>query len=272
MDSGGVPVAAEIAFRCNICGAANALPVTEIHRELLWCVGCRANARFRGIARAVQETLLGDVQTPLQNAAKRRELVGIGMSDTGIYARALERLFSYRNTFYHTEPRLDVTDAGSTCQYQDLDFVVSSDVLEHVRAPVSAALTNIHGMLKPGGVLILTVPYLEGYESIEHYPHLRDYEIVAVGGKHAVVNVRADGLVEQFAAPVFHGGPGSVLEMRVFGEGDLMSMLHYVGFEVRILTANMAEIGYVWDLAPESALWRERESKSFVMICRKTGG
>jgi SAM-dependent methyltransferase len=271
LDSGLVPAAALIGFTCNICGTANKLPVTQIHRELLWCVSCRANARFRGIARAVQEALLGDTQIPLHVADKRRELVGIGMSDTGIYACELERLFAYQNTFYHTEPRLDVTDAGSTCQYRDLDFVVSSDVLEHIRAPVSAALKNIHAMLKPGGVLILTVPYLGGYESIEHYPHLKDYEIVAVGGKHAVVNVRADGLVEQFAAPVFHGGPGSVLEMRVFGEGDLMSMLAYTGFEVRILEANMSDIGYVWDLAPESVLWGKRESKSFVMICRKAG-
>jgi SAM-dependent methyltransferase len=248
------------------------LPVTQIHRELLRCVGCSANARFRGIARAVQDVLLGDTQTPLCNVAERRDLAGIGMSDTGIYACELERLFAYRNTFYHTEPRLDVTDAGSTHPYRDLDFVVSSDVLEHVRAPVSTALKNIHGMLKPGGVLILTVPYLSGYESIEHYPHLKDYEIVAVGGQHAVVNVRADGLVEQFAAPVFHGGPGSVLEMRVFGEGDLVSMLGYAGFEVRILEANIQEIGYIWHLAPESTLYRDRDSKSFVMICQKAAG
>jgi SAM-dependent methyltransferase len=264
----GGEAAGVVAFRCNVCGAGNELPVGQVHREMLCCAGCRANARFRGIVRAVQEVLLEDTETALRAARPRREVRGVGMSDSGIYAGELARLFDYRNTFYHMAPLLDVTDAASTRQYRELDFVVSSDVLEHVRAPVSEALENIRGMLKPGGVLILSVPYLRGYMTIEHYPHLMEYEIVAVGGKYAVVNVRADGLVEQFPAPVFHGGPGSVLEMRVFGEGDLMATLAYAGFEVRVLEASLPEIGYVWRLQAESALWRGRESKSFVMVCR----
>jgi SAM-dependent methyltransferase len=271
MAAGDGAAAEVVAFRCNVCGAGNELPGGQVHREMLCCVGCRANARFRGVVRAVQEALLGNTETALRAARPRREVRGIGMSDSGIYAGELARLFDYRNTFYHTEPLLDVTDVRSTQQYRELDFVVSSDVLEHVRAPVSDALENIRGMLKPGGVLILSVPYLRGYMTIEHYPHLMDYEIVKVGKKYVVVNVRADGLVEQFPVPVFHGGPGSVLEMRVFGEGDLMAMLAYAGFEVRVLEASLPEIGYVWRLQAESPLWRGRESKSFVMVCGNGG-
>jgi len=262
------PAAPVIAFCCNVCGTENARPAAQMHRELLCCAGCRANARFRGIARAVQVALLGDTQTPIKAARPRLELRGIGMSDSAIYAGDMARLFSYQNTYYHAAPLLDVTDAASTQHYRDLDFVISSDVLEHVRAPVVTALENIHAMLKPGGVLILSVPYLRGYTTIEHYPHLQDYEIVAVGGSYAVVNVRPDGLLEHFAAPVFHGGPGSVLEMRIFGEGDLMAMLAHAGFDVTVMEASILDIGYVWPVQTESLLWRGRESKSFVMLCR----
>ena len=42
---------------------------------------------------------------------------------------------------------------ASTC-----DFVISSDVLEHVAPPYERALSNLLRLLKPGGLLVLTVP------------------------------------------------------------------------------------------------------------------
>lgn len=191
------------------------------------------------------------------------------MSDWDGYARILSELLDYTNTYYHQEPLLDVTNSEHSSRYNGLDFVISTDVLEHIDAPVTKALSNIRSMLKTGGILILSVPYLEGYETIEHFPHLHQYKICDVNGKYVLVNVRADGRIETFENLSFHGGPGSILERRVFGEGDLISMLHYAGFgSIEIIEPNIERIGYVWDMTVENPLHKGRRGKSYVMICR----
>ncbi len=155
-------------------------------------------------------------------------------------------------------------------QFQNLDFVISSDVLEHVHAPVSSALINVHNMLKPGGKLILTVPYVEGYETIEHFPHLLAYEIAKLGDTYVLVNQRADGQVEMHQNLSFHGGPGSVLELRIFGEGDLFATLASAGFNsISVLVPDDAAIGYFWEEHIENPLTKGRRNKSYVMVCTR---
>lgn len=258
-----------ISFTCNICGTTSEVPALRKHRELLNCNGCGSTPRYRGIFRALQEQLLGTTVVPVRQAEPRLEKVGIGMSDWDPLIPDLTSVVSYTNTFYHQEPRLDVTSVESCAQYCDLDFVICSDVLEHVLPPVSQCLLNIRGMLKPDGVLILTVPYLEGYESIEHFPHIDRFEIVAVEDRYSLTNIAPDGSIEHFDSLVFHGGAGATLEMRIFGEGDLLSMLAYAGFSnVSIMEPNLPEIGYVWDYHSEHPFWRGRRGKSCILVCR----
>lgn len=259
-----------IRFDCNICGTANSVPAREKHRELLHCEHCRSCARFRGIVKAVSEVVPAlEGNAPLAVRAPMKHVRGIGMSDSDAYANELTRLFEYTNTYYHTEPFLDVTDRESAARYTNLDFVISSDVLEHVKAPVSEALRNVFLMLRPGGHLILTVPYLEGYETIEHFPHLHDFEIRKAGNDYVLINQRRNGSVEVHRDLSFHGGPGSVLEMRVFGEGDLLAMLRHVGFDnVRALVPDDMAAGYLWDDVVEGNAGHRR-NKSHVLICRR---
>lgn len=261
-----------VEFSCNICGQPNMVSASLRHRELLNCSNCGSCARFRGIVNALQQFVLGsDQRGPLASEIPRKDISGIGMSDSLGYAEHFERLFSYTNTYYHTEPFLDVSSAESATHYQNLDFVVSSDVLEHVEAPISSAFRNIWSMLKPKGWLILSVPYLEGYETIEHFPHLNEYSITKVGDDYALVNRRADGLVECHRNLSFHGGPGSVLELRVFGEGDLLAMLRYAGFGiVHTLKPDRTDIGYSWDDHVENLMARGRKNKSHILACQKT--
>lgn len=259
-----------LQFSCNICSTLNDVQFSKIHRELTPCRECNSNARFRGVVKAIQKYILSDSTVPLRQEGEHKSISGIGMSDSPSYAAELERIFNYQNTFYHTEPYLDVTDATSCSRYRDMDFIISSEVLEHVKAPVTAALKNIFNMLKPGGMLILTVPYLDGYETIEHYPHLDEFEIVKTGTSYSIVNKRPDGEVEHLVNPNFHGGPGSVLEMRVFGEGDLFSMLRHTGFtEIYDIPPIDREIGYFWEGIVETPLWRGRRAKAHVLACRK---
>ena len=88
----------------------------------------------------------------------RPDSIGIDMSGAACYANRLVRRIGYTNTFLHKVPHLDITSPGeewlSRC-----DFVISSDVLEHVAAPVSIAFDNVLRLLKPGGLFVLTVPW-----------------------------------------------------------------------------------------------------------------
>lgn len=256
-----------MSFFCNICGTENSA-IGNFHRELNPCRSCGANTRLRGMLYAVQKTFFDDSGKPFSLLDEKKYIVGIGMSDGDLLASCLSRVFSYTNTFYHVSPRLDLTSKESASQYGDLDFVVSGDILEHVEAPVSVALCNIRGMLKDGGVLFLTVPYLEGHETIEHYPHLYKYKLVEIDNEYILINKRREGNLDIHTNLAFHGGPGSVLEMRLFGEGDLFSMLESAGFLVTALTPDIPGIGYVWNSSVENERSHGRRLKSHVLICR----
>jgi SAM-dependent methyltransferase len=269
-----------LKFTCNICGTenTNADPL-KFHRELMPCEGCGSNPRFRGIILAVQSELIPDQPAIcLRSATPRRDLVGLGFSDSEVYASVLERLFSYTNTYYHAPPYLDLMDETSVREYDPVDFVICSDVLEHVPPPAITAFENLRRLVKPGGLLILSVPYLEGYETIEHYPHLHDWRITQTeNGSFRVENMRAgnptvpgqEPYLEIFPRPEFHGGPGAVLEMRMYGEGDLRARLAYAGFQdVKMLEPCRSDVGYVWSFNVEKPYWRGRVGKGFVMACR----
>jgi hypothetical protein len=62
-------------------------------------------------------------------------------------------------------------------------------------------------MLKPGGVLIITVPFGLQSETIEHFPELNDYTIIEENGNYRLRNITTGGTVQEFRDLVFHGGP-----------------------------------------------------------------
>jgi SAM-dependent methyltransferase len=98
-----------------------------------------------------------------------KSLRGIGTSDSSQYAPRLAEVFDYRNTFYDREPRFDLGKRPD--EKETYDFVLSSDVFEHVAPPREQAFRNVYDMLKPNGVLVFTVPY-EIEESAEHFPKI----------------------------------------------------------------------------------------------------
>jgi SAM-dependent methyltransferase len=172
---------------------------------------------------------------------------GFGMSDPPELAQRLAEKFEYTNTFYHQEPRLDIADPSPehllqhTGQY---DFILTSEVLEHVSPPVQRAFVNLNRMLKPDGLLLLTVPYRIDGRTAEHFPELHEYALAAPGGRTVLVNRRRDGSLEVFENLSFHGGDGSTLEMRVFTETSLKEIIAGAGFSsVRIASEQIPEFG-----------------------------
>ena len=234
-----------IRFQCNICSAANTKLYEQMDREIPSCDECGSNVRFRWVVHAVSETLLGR-SLPLKRFPIRKDISGVGLSDCGAYAGPFERHFDYTNTFFHTEPRLDIGNIEDERKGR-YDFAIATEVLEHVAPPVDVALVNLFELLKPNGVAFITVPWI-GDVTQEHYPHLFDYRVVQLeDGRWQVHNRTREGKTEIFDNPVFHGGPGTTLEMRLFSATDLVRRLEKVGFaKVEICRPTARQFGIVF--------------------------
>jgi len=222
------------------------MPARSEDAEAATCARCGSNVRTRGLIRALTGELFGCGLT-LPALPRLKSLRGIGTSDSDLYARLLEEKFDYLNTHFHREPRLDLgrVPEGETGRY---DFALSSEVLEHVAAPVEMAFQNLSRMLRPNGVLVFTVPYSLQASTVEHFPDLHEYNVTRVGDRHVLVNRTRDGQTQVFEDLVFHGGPGATLEMRIFSECDLKAMLSAAGFcNIRIYSEEYPEFGIVRD-------------------------
>ena len=240
------PERPEIEYCCNICGRKNRLEIHKFHREQALCEKCGANARFRGIIH-VLASLLGHADGIfLQEWPRRSDILGIGMSDWPGYADLLQKKFRYENTFYDRSPQLDIQNL-TAAQFEKYDFVISSDVFEHVLPPLQQGFDNLLALLKPGGVLVFSVPYTRGSETIEHYPDLYQYEIVDFRGGKILVNREESGALAVYDNPVFHGGEGATLEMRLFCETDVVNRLARAGFEeIVVHDQPHIAIGFYW--------------------------
>lgn len=235
-------------YTCNICGRENEFVESRLGRENPDCDGCGSTVRMRSIIGLLTNALFGTV-APLEQLPVRREIRGVGLSDWDEYARRLAERLDYTNTYYHQEPRLDITDVGEH-QEGTCDFVISTDVFEHVLAPVSKAFVGARKLLKPGGLLVLTVPYSLDAQTLEHFPHLHEWRLEQDDAGWVLHNRRPDGTEESTRDLIFHGGPGCTLEMRLFCRDDLIRYLYEAGFrDVRIASEPVAEIGVVWQHA-----------------------
>ena len=218
-----------IAFVCNICGAACALPRAMLEREAGNCPGCGSTVRARAIVHHMSIALFGKSLPICRFPRRARRLTGLGMTDADVYARPLAKRLDYRNTYLHMAPKLDIRDVDAamigTC-----DFVTSSDVLEHVDPPVLDAFVNLRRLLKPGGVLVLTVPFAMDGPTREHFPDLYAYRIERQADTYVLVNRTRAGVEQRFEELVFHGGPGSTLELRLFSKPGLAQVLADGGF------------------------------------------
>ncbi len=132
-----------------------------------------------------------------------------------------------------------------------LDFIGSSGGFEHVEPPVSRAFENARKLLKPGGVFVFSVPFSHPGEGLvptkEHFPDLNDYSIKKTSTGYQLTNTTRGGDVQYFNDLVFHGGPGSTLEMRVFSESSMLDELTKAGFDdITIYSGSDLHHGIYW--------------------------
>lgn len=217
-----------LIYRCNICGHTCITLVEQLDRETSSCPGCGSTVRMRSVIHALSIVLFGE-SLALPDFPARPDVRAIGLSDWNGYAIPLAQKLHYTNTFYHKEPRLDITSIDPALE-NTLDVLISSDVFEHVAPPVSLAFQNAYKLLKPGGTLILTVPYTLDAETVEHFPDLYRYKVSSVENRRLLHNTTRDGREQTFEQLVFHGGAGETLEMRIFSLDGLSRELKGAGF------------------------------------------
>jgi len=210
--------------RCTLCDAAiheETAGKAMDFREGLVCPRCRCNARQRAAAIVLFEALDGradahayatEQATPFYTALKRRMSHLSGSEYVREWRRRL-RLSTYlwRNGVRELVRFADLT----ALQRRDasLDAIVSLDVLEHL-PDHRPALRECARVLRPGGTLLVTVPFVPAFAQSRRLARMRD-----------------DGTIEHFAEPEYHGDPvsGGVLCFQHFG-WDLLDDMRDAGF------------------------------------------
>jgi hypothetical protein len=239
-----------VSFTCNICGASN--QVENFATEPATCA-CGSNVRIRALIHLLSMELFNQSLT-LSGFPKLKAIRGLGMSDQPGYARILAEKFDYTNTYYDREPRFDFTAAHPEA-YGSYDFILSADVIEHIAPPVERALEEACRLLKPHGILGITVFCHPSDQFREHFPGLRQYRVVPLGDDMVLINRREDGTLEIRSDLIFHGGSGATLEMREYGVTALRQQLVGSGFcDVGFLTENLPAIGVYFDRDVSQAL------------------
>lgn len=228
-------------FTCNICGTQSVFNPSDDWRESPSCIGCWSSVRSRQLVHCVTSSILGSgVILPW---VKEPNIRGIGLSDPDGLADHMVRAFNYTNTYYHTEPRLDICNPKSEW-VGEADFLISSDVFEHVPSPVQLAFDGAFRILRPGGTLVLTVPFDERPETTEHFENVRDFRLLDFDGEWLLVGKTKEDRYELHNSLVFHGGPGTVVEMRFFSRHAVIAHLKAAGFtEIHIHDDTVPEYG-----------------------------
>lgn len=243
-------------FHCNICGAPNESQPEGFERDSASCGKCGSTVRMRSLLHLLSLEIFG-LPLALPDFPTLKSVRGLGISDQPECASLLASSFDYRNTFYHQAPRFDITHPAD--EPGTYDFILAGDIFEHVAPPVEQSFANVCALLKPNGFLAMSVPYSLEETTREHFADLHEFGLVTAAGHLALVNRTRAGEWQVFDNLVFHGGPGSVLELRVFCESDLRSKLSSAGFvRLEFATAPYPPFGIV-----------PRESWSLPLIAAK---
>ena len=259
-----MPMPGSISIECNICGNTNQVPVELLQREHASCLYCRSTVRMRGMIHALSIALFNQSYR-LDRFPVNKSITGIGMSDWLGYSVPLAEKLDYTNTYYHQEPQFDITEAPEKSEY--LDFVMSTDVFEHVAPPVSRAFENTFQILKNDGAFVFSVPYTLDSETVEHFPNLHNFHIDHDSDPEVLHNVTKSGEKESFNDLVFHGGSGDTLEMRVFCLDGILKELDLAGFkDVVVMTEPCWRYGIYWPIASSLPLIARKATAPFRVV------
>jgi len=203
------PAFADLPFVCNVCGRHNFFQQAHYENpELPSCDSCQSNVRFRWLVYRLSLGLFGR-SLSLMDFPPRKSITGIGLTDPPQIAAILAERFTYRNTYLTTDPRLDIRCDPSPLG--ELDFLIASEIFEHVEAPVARAFENAARLLKPSGLFLFTAPWVWDGDRETAIPELYDWRLGSDESGYVIVNYRSDGQSEVFRHMAFDGSPGPSL-------------------------------------------------------------
>lgn len=231
-----------LSFVCNICSATSTVESeAALHRDQPSCSSCGSNVRFRWTIHALSTALFGE-SLCLHDFPRAPHIAGIGLSDEPLYADILAEQLSYRNTFLHREPRFDLTDpeCGKSAS---LDFILATEVFEHIPPPVQPAFDNLSRLLKPDGFVIFSTPWRPQGPTAEHFPNLFHWTLAQLEDEYFLLNKTRDNKLEIFDSLSFHGGAGHTLEMRLFSQPDLNRRFRIAGLEPEWVSESFLKYG-----------------------------
>lgn len=199
----------EKKFICNLCGTENLFQEQHsISAETPSCTSCASNIRFRWLVHRLSLELFGR-SISLNEFPHDSSISGIGLTDPHTIASVLQQKLNYLNTFLTSEPKLDIRNGKSPIG--PLDFLIASEVFEHVEPPVEEAFQNVASLLKPDGFLLLTVPWVWDGNQHQALPELHDWRLGREDNRWLVLNRRPDGSIEKFFDMVWDDRPGPCL-------------------------------------------------------------
>jgi SAM-dependent methyltransferase len=214
-------------IKCTVCGSLAMMKrIKENLRESCDCSACGATNRKRQIALvvcdAVRRTRGGGVDS-IRDLPRYPNLAIYNTETGGAFARELSRMKNYSaSEYFGPEHKSGETVKGKMHQdlmalsfdSESIDFVLSSDVFEHIPYPYKAH-AEVFRVLKPKGRHIFTVPFYKTKFLDEHR-----------------TSIDADGNITHIKPAMHHGDP-------VRSEGALVHNI----FALEMLV-NMAKIGF----------------------------
>lgn len=226
--------------KCNICGDRATFINQDRGKEGWQCSNCAASSRNR-LVMFVLGRLLGLSDRPVYAWPANKALKILEPCPRGPQVPMLRDKFDYFEPEFDLDKIAAGADPRAYANVEQLafadgifDFVLASDVFEHVRHD-QRGFREIYRTLKPEGVFIFTSPY----------SHQRRQTLVRV----KVEDDQDIPLVEQRYA----GGGGATLDYREYGR-DVLEQLQTIGFSV----------GYI-----EAPIPQHRIHPSAIMVCRK---
>jgi SAM-dependent methyltransferase len=170
---------------------------------------------------------LGYENRTLKSLSPDWSRIGLGISDDIALASKVPTKFFYSNTYFDTFPQLDIRNVPPEAKGK-FEFVLCSDVLEHIDCDLDLAIQGVLGLLKPNGFALFSVPVVENAIETEFYPNLMSFEII----NNQVHWVDKQEIMHVDNSPEFHGGRGQNLAFRQFDDDQFRKVLEFNGFSI----------------------------------------